>query len=185
MFSQTKGKVLKIFQYYDKLLIMDSKEKKENEMEILEKSVDVKKLVFLDLKSNSKTRLMEEMLGLLVEACVINEEEKDIAFHSLMEREAKMSTGIQSGIAIPHAKVDFVEDLIISIGIKPNGIDFDSLDREPARIFIMTIAPSRQSGPYMQFLADILHVLKNSSKRNALLEADSEDQVLEILELKQ
>jgi mannitol/fructose-specific phosphotransferase system IIA component (Ntr-type) len=157
------------------------KDKKENEMETLQKSLIGSKNVFLNLKCNSKEALIKEMLGKLVDSGDLDEEHKESALHAIMEREAKMSTGIQSGIAIPHAKVNFVEDLVIAIGIKPNGIDFDSLDREPARIFILTIAPTGQSGPYMQFLADILHLLKEPAKRKEILNAGTEEEVFRIL----
>jgi PTS system nitrogen regulatory IIA component len=98
-----------------------------------------------------------------------------------MEREMKMSTGMKHGIAIPHGKSATVTDLVACIGISDNPVDFDSLDHEPCRIFIMTLSPMEKTGPHLQFLAEISLLFKSSEKRAELLKAANSDDVLKIL----
>jgi PTS system nitrogen regulatory IIA component len=97
-----------------------------------------------------------------------------------MERENKMSTGMENGIAIPHGKTGAVKQLAVAIARKKEGVDFNSMDKKPAKIFIMTISPSNQSGPHLQFLAEVSKLLRDSQARKKLLEARSADEVLKI-----
>ena len=103
------------------------------------------------------------------------------ALQSILDREHKMSTGIQNGVAIPHGKTDVVDDLVAGFGIKKVGIDFDALDGEKSRIFIMTLSPVNRSGPHVQFLAEVSQLLTDAEKRERLLRAETPDQVLDIL----
>ena len=92
-----------------------------------------------------------------------------------------MSTGMKHGIAIPHGKTDSVSDLVACIGIADNPVDFDSLDQEPARIFIMTLSPLDKTGPHLQFLAQISLLFKSAEKREELLRAANEQAVIKLL----
>ena len=92
-----------------------------------------------------------------------------------------MSTGMKHGIAIPHGKTDSVSDLVACIGIADNPVDFDSLDQEPARIFIMTLSPLDKTGPHLQFLAQISLLFKSAEKREELLRATNEQAVIKLL----
>ena len=92
-----------------------------------------------------------------------------------------MSTGMKHGIAIPHGKTDSVSDLVACIGIADNPVDFDSLDQEPSRIFIMTLSPLDKTGPHLQFLAQISLLFKSAEKREELLGAASEQAVIKLL----
>jgi len=97
-----------------------------------------------------------------------------------MEREHKMSTGIQHGVAIPHAKTKVVKSLVVCIGVKEDGVDFASLDGEPSTIFIMTLSPTDRVGPHVQFLAEVSMVIKEESARKAILEARTAKDVLAV-----
>jgi PTS system nitrogen regulatory IIA component len=88
---------------------------------------------------------------------------------------------MKHGIAIPHGKSSSVKDLVACIGISDNAVDFDSLDHEPCRIFIMTLSPLEKTGPHLQFLAEISLLLKNAEKRKEIIEAATSDDVLKIL----
>jgi len=98
-----------------------------------------------------------------------------------MEREKKMSTGLEKGVALPHGKCEAVKELVAAIALKHEGVDFGCLDGQPAKIFIMTLSPLNRSGPHIQFLAEITRLLKNKEKREKILQAQSEEEVLEIL----
>jgi PTS system nitrogen regulatory IIA component len=98
-----------------------------------------------------------------------------------MEREQKMSTGMKHGIAIPHGKSNTINDLIACLGISDKPINFDSLDHEPCRIFIMTLSPVEKTGPHLQFLAEISLLFKSAEKREEILNADSAEAIIKIL----
>jgi PTS system nitrogen regulatory IIA component len=135
--------------------------------------------ISLHLKGKDKEAIINELLDLLVAAGKIGN--RDAAYEAVMERENKMSTGMKHGIAIPHGKTGSIIDLIACIGISDNAVDFDSLDGEPCRIFIMTLSPLEKTGPHLQFLAEISLLFKSSEKRAEILKAGSADEVLKIL----
>lgn len=133
----------------------------------------------MHLKGVNKEEIINELLDVLVSAKKIAD--RGAAFEAVMEREQKMSTGMKHGIAIPHGKSASINDLVACIGISDNPIDFDSLDHEPCRIFIMTLSPLEKTGPHLQFLAEISLLFKSSEKRAEILKAANSDEILRIL----
>ncbi|MDR2344215.1 MAG: PTS sugar transporter subunit IIA [Spirochaetaceae bacterium] len=138
-----------------------------------------KDTICLHLKGGSKQEIINEMLDLLVAAGKVNDREASLA--AIMEREGKMSTGMKHGIAIPHGKTNAVADLVACIGISDKPVNFEALDGEPCRIFIMTISPLEKTGPHLQFLAEISLLFKSREKRSEMLNAVSPEEILRIL----
>ena len=99
----------------------------------------------------------------------------------VLEREEKMSTGMQNGVAIPHGKTDSVKGLVAAVGLNKAGVDFDSMDGLPSTIFIMTVSPARRTGPHMQFLAEVSRLLGSSSEREKLLACRTHREILALL----
>lgn len=143
------------------------------------KRVLVKETVTLRLRGQDKAAVLEELIDLLVASGRIKD--RKAALKAVQERENKMSTGLQNGIAIPHGKTDTVDGLVAALGLCPQGLPFDSLDGQPAQIILMTLSPASRTGPHIQFLADISRTLHDAAVRKQVLEATSEEQVLEIL----
>jgi len=143
------------------------------------KRVLSKDTIVMRLKSNSKDGVIEELIDVLVASGRIKD--RKAALKAVVDREKKMSTGLQNGIAIPHGKTDTIESLVASIGICPDGIAFESLDGQPAQIILLTVSPASRTGPHIQFLADISRVLHNADTRQRVLNAAHEDEVLELL----
>jgi len=143
------------------------------------KTVLTKDTICLNLKGTTKEEIVGELLDMLVAAKKIGD--REAAYAAIMDRERKMSTGMKHGIAIPHGKSTTVNDLVACIGISNTAVDFDSLDHEPCRIFIMTLSPLEKTGPHLQFLAEISLLFKSSEKRKELLNATSAEAVLKIL----
>jgi PTS system nitrogen regulatory IIA component len=131
------------------------------------------------LKGTTKKEIINELLDILHKAGKIQDREAALA--AVMEREEKMSTGMKHGIAIPHGKCAATESLVACIGISDNPVDFDSLDKEPCRIFIMTLSPVEKTGPHLQFLAEVSLLFKSSEKREEILRAKTPEEVLEVL----
>ncbi len=145
------------------------------------KNILAPELITVDVRGTTKKEIIQELLGLLVKAGRVSE--VDMVLGELMERERKMSTGIQHGVAIPHAKTKAVKNLVACIGIKKEGFDFQSLDGEPSRIFIMTLSPIDRVGPHVQFLAEISMVIKTEEARARLIQAKNAQEVLAVFGL--
>jgi len=136
--------------------------------------------ISLDLKGKTKQAIIEELLDLLI----VTEQVQDrtAALKAVLEREAKMSTGMQHGLALPHAKTDTVTRLVGVLGIQRAGIDFHSLDGQPSTLFILTLSPLSRTGPHIQFLAEIGRLLSNQVLRDRLLQATTQADVTAVLQ---
>jgi len=143
------------------------------------KTVLTAETINLHLKGSTKDEIINELLDILVEAKKIPD--RKAAYNAIMDREHKMSTGMKHGIAIPHGKSDTIQNLVACIGISDTPVDFDSLDHEPCRIFIMTLSPVEKTGPHLQFLAEISLLFKSAEKRQEILKADTKEAVVKIL----
>ncbi len=122
------------------------------------------------LRSTTKEEVMEEMLQLLARGGAVKD--VDEARDALWVRERSMSTGMQYGIAIPHARTDAVDSLVCAVGLKPRGIDFESMDGQPSRIFVLTLSPKSAATPHVRFMSMVSQLL-NEEGRAALLAAES------------
>ena len=135
--------------------------------------------VWIDLKADTKRGIIEEMVDRLVAAGKITDREG--ALNAIFEREEKMSTGMQNGVAIPHGKTDSVKSLVAAVGLNKAGVDFDSMDGSPCTIFVMTLSPLKRRGPHMQFLAEVSRLIGQSSEREKLLACKTHNDIHELL----
>ena len=139
------------------------------------------KAVSTTLTSANKKDVVEELLGLLINAGAVEKKHKSKVLEVLMAREALGSTAIGQGIAIPHGKCDCVKKLVGCLGISKAGIDFDSLDGEPAYIFFLLVAPVDSAGPHLKALAKISRLLKDKYIRESLKSVKDEKSMLQII----
>jgi len=137
-------------------------------------------LINLDLKSLTKEQVFKELAELLFIDKRISEIKGFIG--DLKVREALGSTGIGLGIAIPHAKSSFVEVPSLVFGRSVNGIEFDSLDGEPANLFFMIAMPETGSNMHLKALALLSRNLIHENFRNRLYKAKTNEDVIKILE---
>ena len=131
------------------------------------------------LKSETKDAIIEEMIDMLDAAGRLPD--RDAALAAVFERESKMSTGMQYGVAIPHGKSDSVEALVAAVALKPEGVDFAALDGAPSQIFVMTVSPVADTGPHIQYLSEISKLLNQPVLRQSLLEAKTEADMRDVL----
>ena len=135
--------------------------------------------ISLDLKGTTKEEILSEMVDLLTASGHIRD--REAVLRAIADREKRMSTGMQNGIAIPHGKTDSVDCLIAALGIKRTGVDFGALDGQPSTIFVMTVSPDSRTGPHIQFLAEISRPLNDAAVRAKILAATSREEVLQLL----
>ena len=138
--------------------------------------------IMTDLQSKTKDEVIAELVNILIKSGAIAAKQKSKVVEVLMAREALGSTAIGQGIAIPHGKCDATKKLIGCLGISKSGIDFDSLDGEPAYIFFLLVAPVDSAGPHLKALARISRLLKDKFIRDSLKTADSDKSVMKIIQ---
>lgn len=89
----------------------------------------------------------------------------------LWERERLGSTAIGDGIAIPHGKLGALSTVLAAFGRHRAGVDFDSLDGNPTRLFFLLVAPEDSVGQHLKALARVSRLLKDVAFRERLLTA--------------
>lgn len=135
--------------------------------------------ISINLKATDKKGVISELAELLVKVREVKD--KDGMVKALLDREALGSTGIGQGIAIPHAKLDSVRELVAAFGLSRKGISFDALDGEPVHIFFLLVAPINSAGPHLKALARICRLLKDRFFRQLLMDARDEKEILRII----
>ncbi|MBL8732196.1 MAG: PTS sugar transporter subunit IIA [Planctomycetes bacterium] len=100
---------------------------------------------------------------------------------ALVVRERSMTTGMEHGIAIPHAAIDGIDDLVAVLGLNPAGIPFETLDGEPARIVIGLIIPRSKKLAHIKTLAEIAKLLSRADVRDRLLQCRDADAAVQAL----
>jgi PTS system nitrogen regulatory IIA component len=135
--------------------------------------------VTADLQGANKQEIIESLLDILMKTGKVKNRENALA--AVLDRERKMSTGMENSIAIPHGKTDAVDELVAAVGVTKNAVDFEALDKQPSRIFIMTLSSSRRTGPHIQFLKEISELLRSADMRRKLLAARDAREILQVL----
>lgn len=131
------------------------------------------------LESANKQDVLAELLDLLVS--VKSLPYRDTIFEALVEREEVGSTGIGHGVALPHAKCAEVKEIYIACGVSPQGVDFEALDREPAHIFFLILAPRNAPGQHLKVMAILTRFLSHASTREELMNAKDADEIYSVL----
>lgn len=136
-------------------------------------------LIKIGLDRGDKRGIVEELVGILVSAGKARDAAKLV--DATMEREAKGSTGLENGVAVPHCKVDGISGLLCSMAVSREGIDFDSVDGKPSHVFIFLAAPIGMSGPHVRALSNIAKLSQSGEFLARLRGAASPREALRII----
>ncbi len=149
---------------------------------VLEKITDYmsKDLICLDLKGTNKIEVLKELNELLIKSGKINDREK--CLEALVNREKLGSTGIGKGVAIPHAKTEYADDLTIAFGMNKQGVNFNAVDEEKVNIFFVFVSPMKKSKIYLKILARISRLIRNEEFRKKLLNANDTKEILDLID---
>ncbi|MDR1836931.1 MAG: PTS sugar transporter subunit IIA [Treponema sp.] len=112
----------------------------------------------VDMEAEDKDEAFEEMVAHYCQAG--NSNAYDEILEAIVTREAKMSTGIRKGIAVPHGKTGAVDTMRGVLGISKKGIQYDSLDGEPVYILFMIISPMEDSEKYLRLLKHLAEMME-------------------------
>ncbi|MBN2300263.1 MAG: PTS sugar transporter subunit IIA [Acholeplasmataceae bacterium] len=137
-------------------------------------------LIKLNLEAKSKDQVIRELSTILLENDRLSNLDKFML--DVYEREALGTTGIGFKIAIPHTKSKFVTKPSLVFGRSSRGIDYESLDGEPAELFFLIAMPESGSNTHLQALALLSRNLIHEEFRDSLLEAKTKEDVLELIQ---
>ena len=136
------------------------------------------RLLFPRLSGESKLQVMDELLDALVAAGGVSDGQA--ARQALLAREDVMSTGMEHGIALPHARTDAVDRIICAVGLKAEGVDFDCLDGQPATVIALALSPPGEGTPHVEFMAALTRCL-DGAERESLLACGTPREMLAVL----
>jgi mannitol/fructose-specific phosphotransferase system IIA component (Ntr-type) len=139
------------------------------------------KAVVSEIGANSKKDAIRELVVALASAGKVQEAEVDSLVAALMAREQLGSTGIGQGLAVPHAKHEKVSELVVAFGRSRAGVEFDSLDGEPAYLFFLLLSNKEASGMHLEALAYITKLLRDDLFCRFLRDAKDTGEVLDLL----
>lgn len=139
-----------------------------------------KKSINLNLKSSDKTSVINELVDLVDASGNLND--KNEYKQEILAREAKSTTGIGEGIAIPHAKTKAVKKACLASGVSKTGIDYDSLDGAPSNLFFMIAAPDGANDTHLEVLSRLSTILMDENFRSSLINASSADEFLSLID---
>jgi fructose-specific phosphotransferase system IIA component len=132
-----------------------------------------------NLRAESKEAAIEELVDALDRAGRVAD--RAAVLDAVLEREQAMSTGLEDGVAVPHAKSAAVSTLTAALGIKRDGLDFESADGKPTKIVFLLIAEQNNPGPHVRALAKLARLLSDPSMRAALINAKTAQEILGII----
>jgi nitrogen PTS system EIIA component len=136
-------------------------------------------LIIEDLGARTKQEVLVEFADLLFNAGAVGD--RDALVKVLAAREGLGSTGIGDGVAIPHGKVKGLKNMVAAFGRSLRGVDFDSLDGEPARLFFLLLAPEDAPGEHLKALARVSRLMKNAELRSRIMKAAGRDDILRLI----
>ena len=135
--------------------------------------------VILPMQATDRRSAVQELLVPLKEHRFIDSLEE--CLEEILKRERRMSTGVGKGVALPHGLSAKANEVVMVLGISPEGIDFKAVDGVLCRIFVLLISPARQPDKHLKILSHIIRLLGNGQLRSALLQARSPGEVLDTL----
>jgi len=136
------------------------------------------KRICLHLNSSDKHSVLAELVDILDRAGKLRD--RNAFLQAIEEREATGSTGLEQGVAIPHARSDAVLEAAVVFGIARNGIDFGALDGQPSRFFLMIAEPLEGESAHLEILASACCHLNEEKCRQQLLQAGSAAEIIEL-----
>ena len=135
------------------------------------------------LQSDDQSAVITELVEALVEAGQITAEDQAEIIEAVMKREELGSTGIGSGVAVPHTKHPVVDKLVGTVGVSGDGIDFNSLDGENVQLFFLLVSPPDRPGDHLRALENITsHLRENEMFLKFLKQSKTAEDIQQLLE---
>lgn len=126
-----------------------------------------------------KERVLEELVDLVGRSGRVSNRHK--LFHDLLNRERKATTGLASGVAIPHVRTMYAKELLVGFARSTPGVEFDCLDGEPAHLFFIMVAPPYNDMVYLRLYRQLATAFSARDYRNDFMNAESEGEIVRLV----
>jgi len=136
--------------------------------------------IFLDLKPGDKRQVLEEFVAAVKERRLIHDDE--LILEELLKRESLGSTGLEKGIAIPHALIEEVKEPFLALAVFENGIDFEAVDQMPTYALIMLLGSKNNPGVQLKILAHVCRLVKETNFVEQIRKIEKPGDVCALLE---
>jgi len=135
--------------------------------------------VRLGLDGKDKWEVIDVLTAALVESGQVSGDIQEAVREALVTREKSMSTGMEKGIAIPHASVEVVEKTAVALGIAEKGVEFEAIDGQTTHLVFLLVNPSNKTKIHIRTLAEIARLTSSAELRKSLREASTVEEALE------
>jgi len=137
-------------------------------------------LIFVGLSGSDRPTILRALAERLAGESIL--EDPDELYRRLWEREELGSTGIGSGVAIPHCKTSNLEEVVVAIGTSRRGVDYDSEDGLPVHLLFLVVSPDDKPADHLRSLSAISKWVKNKLQMEKILEIDDPEEIYQLLE---
>jgi fructose-specific phosphotransferase system IIA component len=137
-------------------------------------------LITFDLKSTSKSEVIEELVELASKSKLITD--KDLLLKDIVTRENLVTTGVGYGVAFPHAKTKATRGIAIAFGRSDEGVDFEAMDKKPVHLFFLIAAPEDAIGAHLKVMAHLSYIMKSETNREKLMQVKSPGELLQLID---
>jgi mannitol/fructose-specific phosphotransferase system IIA component (Ntr-type) len=132
-------------------------------------------------EDKTKAQVIRELVEVLAKSFSLDEIQVEAINEAITYRERQKSTGMEKGVAIPHGKTEHVDGLIAAMGVYPDGVEFDSLDRRPSNYIVLMVSDFNRSTEHVQALAQVMRLLQREQVSRDVLKAKSGQEVYKII----
>jgi mannitol/fructose-specific phosphotransferase system IIA component (Ntr-type) len=132
----------------------------------------------IGIHAGSKQELLDHMIEIAARSPNVHDKEE--VRNAILEREEIMSTGIGHECAIPHGKSSGVNDIVLAFGVTAEPVEYMSLDNNPVRLILLMVRRESDTKLRLILLSRASKILNSSEVRNALLQAKTRKEVMEI-----
>ncbi|ABR34015.1 PTS fructose transporter subunit IIABC [Clostridium beijerinckii] len=137
----------------------------------------------LNFNPNTKEQCINELVDLMDKTGNLNNKEE--YKKAILAREELSTTGIGDGIAIPHGKTSAVKKASLAAAICKKGVDYDSLDGQPAHLFFMIAVPDNNDNLHLEVLARLSTILMDEAFRTSLIDCSDKEEFLRLIDKKE
>lgn len=126
-------------------------------------------LIFPELQGSDRPTVLQDLAERIAALGLVRD--ADALYQKLWEREQLGSTGIGSGVAIPHCKMKGLERAVLAVGLLRKGVDFGAVDDQPVRVLFLLVSPNDSPAEHLQALAAISRWVKADRHVERVLKA--------------
>jgi mannitol/fructose-specific phosphotransferase system IIA component (Ntr-type) len=126
------------------------------------------------LRGTTKDAILRELVDTLHDSGAVRDPEA--VLQAVLAREAVLTTGLGSGVGIPHGKSDSVSGLAMAAGVSAAPVDFDALDGQPCRLFFLLVGPESAAGDHVKALSRISRLVRRDDVRERLAGVETPEQ---------